>query len=449
MTRLFGTDGVRGKANKELTPKMAFDLGRAGAFYLSKGRTGSFFVIGKDTRLSGGMLEGALIAGINSVGGDVVRAGIITTPGTACLTKELGAAGGVMISASHNPFDDNGIKFFNSEGFKLDDAEEEAIEDLYFNSLQELPCPAGDCVGSEKGVENTAELYLSFLKKTVGTSFTGMRVVLDCANGAAYRLAPRLFRELGAQVEVISAEPDGKNINVSCGSTFPEAAARKVLEKEADVGFCFDGDADRLIAVDEKGRIVDGDALIYILGKYLKEQNILKKNTIVATVMSNMGLDAAARKNGIEILRSKVGDRYVLEAMREGGFSLGGEQSGHIIFLDYASTGDGILTALKLLEVMRCKNNPLSALCSGLSPYPQVLRNCRVINKEGWEKNEKIARVVESGRVSLKGKGRILVRPSGTEHIIRVMVEGRDEQLLHKILEELCRVILVEQGERG
>ncbi len=448
MGKLFGTDGIRGKANESLTPGMAFNIGKVGAYCFKKENPtlSPLFVIGKDTRLSGDMLEGALVAGITAVGVDVVKAGVITTPGVAYLTKKLGALGGVMISASHNSFEDNGIKFFNAGGFKLDDALEERMEDIYFNSIDYLPCQVGDKIGALKTFANLEEEYISYLKETVKTSFSGLKVVLDCANGACYRLGPELFSSLGAEVESIHINPDGRNINVNCGSVHSETVAKVVRENGADIGLAFDGDADRLIAVDETGNIVDGDVILYLCGKHMKEQGKLKDNTIVATVMSNMGFEVAAEEAGMKLLRTKVGDRYVVEKMRLGGYNLGGEQSGHVIFSGYTTTGDGLLTALKLLEVMQFKNTSLSSLSAAVRPYPQALENCRVKSKEGWEQNKKITTAIEEAENELRNRGRVLVRPSGTEHLIRVMVESQDEALLHKITKYLSKTVLEELG---
>ncbi len=448
MGKLFGTDGIRGKANESLTPEMAFNIGKVGAYCFKKENPtlSPFFVIGKDTRLSGDMLEGALVAGITAVGVDVVKAGVITTPGVAYLTKKLGALGGIMISASHNSFEDNGIKFFNAGGFKLDDGLEERMEDIYFNSIDHLPCQVGDKIGALKTFANLEEEYISYLKKTVRTSFAGLKVVLDCANGACYRLSPELFSSLGAEVEAIHINPDGRNINVNCGSVHSETVAKVVRENGADIGLAFDGDADRLIAVDEAGNIVDGDVILYLCGKHMKEQGKLKDNTIVATVMSNMGFEVAAEEAGMKLLRTKVGDRYVVEKMQLGGYNLGGEQSGHVIFSGYTTTGDGLLTALKLLEVMQLKNTSLSSLSAPVRPYPQTLENCRVKSKEGWEQNKKITAAIEEAERELRDSGRVLVRPSGTEDLIRVMVESQDEVLLHKITKYLSKTVLEELG---
>ncbi len=448
MGKLFGTDGIRGKVNEGLTPEMAFNIGKVVAYYFKKENPARspFFVIGKDTRLSGDMLEGALVAGITAVGVDIVKVGVITTPGVAYLTKKLDALGGIMISASHNSFEDNGIKFFNARGFKLDDALEKNIENIYFNSISQLSYQVGENIGTLKAFADLEKRYLSYLKKTVKTSFAGLKVVLDCANGACYRLSPELFSSLGAEVEAIHINPDGRNINVNCGSMHSETVAKAVKENRADIGLAFDGDADRLIAVDETGNVVDGDLILYLCGKHMKEQGKLKDNTIVATVMSNMGFEVAAEEAGMKLLRTKVGDRYVVEKMLLGGYNLGGEQSGHVVFSDYTTTGDGLLTALKLLEVMQFKNTPLSSLSAAVRPYPQALENCRVKSKEGWEQNKKITIAIKEAENELRDRGRVLVRPSGTEHLIRVMVESQDEVLLHKITKYLSRTVLEELG---
>lgn len=438
MGKFFGTDGVRGVANQELTPELAFRLGRYGAYVLTKEKKRPKIVVGRDTRLSGEMLESALIAGMLSIGCDVYKLGIITTPGVAFLTRHLHADAGVMISASHNPFEDNGIKFFGADGYKLSDETEAEVEALLNNEQDHLPRRAGKEIGRIMHDHDAVQAYLDHLKQTIDTDLCGMHIVVDCANGAAYELAPLLLRDLGADVTTINANPDGVNINVNSGSTHPERLQKEVLKKQAHLGLAFDGDADRLIAVDEKGNIIDGDYIMLICGSYMKENNDLRGDTIVTTVMSNIGFFKAAEKLGIDTRKTKVGDRYVMESMREGSFNLGGEQSGHIIFLDYNTTGDGMLTAVQLLRVVKEKGQTLSGLAEQMTKYPQLLVNVRVKEKEGWEQNNVIQSAIRSVEEALGNDGRVLVRPSGTEALIRVMAEGPDEDLLKKYVDQIA-----------
>jgi phosphoglucosamine mutase len=445
MGKYFGTDGVRGVANEGLTPELAFKLGRFGAFVLTKEKKRPKVVVGRDTRLSGEMLEAALIAGMLSIGCDVVRLGVVTTPAVAFLTRHLEADAGVMISASHNPFQDNGIKFFGADGFKLSDETEAEIEAL-LEAEDELPRPVGEDLGRVIDDPEAVNAYLNHLKRTIDTDLCGLHIVVDCANGAAYELAPHLLRDLGADVTAIYANPDGTNINVDCGSTHPERLQEEVLKQQAHLGLAFDGDADRLIAVDDKGELIDGDQIMIICGEYLKEKGLLRGDTIVTTVMSNLGFFKAAEAMGIRTERTKVGDRYVMEKMREGGYNLGGEQSGHIIFLDYNTTGDGLLTAVQLLRVMKEKGQTLHGLGQKMKKYPQLLVNVRVKEKNGWDQNEAIrARIVEAERM-LGGDGRVLVRPSGTEQLIRVMAEGPEEGLLETVVNHIADEIRTQLG---
>lgn len=444
MARLFGTDGIRGKANAVLTPELAFRIGRAAASYL--GEKGGVFLIGRDPRLSGAMLEGALASGIASVGMDVVLAGIITTPGLAWLTKEMGATAGAMISASHNPMEDNGIKFFNSQGFKLEDAEELAIEELYFRDIDNFPRPTGENVGDIVRQQELVQKYCEYLLSTVDVSLEGLKIVVDCANGSAAGIAPQVFAAAGAQVESIHACPDGININRGCGSTHPEALAAAVKAKGADIGFALDGDADRLIAVDARGEIVDGDKIMLICAKDLKEQGRLARDTLVITVMSNLGLLLAAKGLGVRTVATKVGDRYVLEEMLRGGYILGGEQSGHIIFRQYATTGDGLISSLQLLQIMVKKGKSLGELAEVMEYLPQVLINVPVASKEGWQENEEIAAKIAWAEAELQGQGRVLVRPSGTEPLIRVMLEGPRESQLQELARAIADVIKAQLG---
>lgn len=445
MAKLFGTDGVRGEANSWLTPELAFKVGRATASYLGEGREGTI-LIGRDPRLSGAMLEGALASGIASVGLNVRLAGIITTPGLAWLTKNSGAVAGAMISASHNPMEDNGIKFVSSRGFKLEDSQEQAIEDLYFGGLDNLPRPTGEKVGRIFRDEAIIKNYCDFLLSTIQAPLTGLRVIVDCANGSASGIARQVFAAAGAQVETIHAAPDGININRGCGSTHPEALAAAVQAKKADLGLALDGDADRLIAVDAQGEIVDGDKIMLICAKEFKNQGKLREDTLVVTVMSNLGLQLAAKELGIKTVATKVGDRYVLEEMLRGGYTLGGEQSGHIIFRQFATTGDGLLSALQLMQVMVQTGKSLRELAQVMAYLPQVLVNVPVASKEGWQENKRIAAKIAWAEAELKGQGRVLVRPSGTEPLIRVMLEGPQEPQLQALAQAIADVIKAEQG---
>lgn len=438
--RLFGTDGVRGVANEELTPLLAFKLGRAGAHVLSEVHRKPTIIVGKDTRISGDMLEAALAAGICSVGANVIRAGVLPTPAIAYLVKHFNADAGVVISASHNPVEYNGIKFFDENGYKLKDEMEDEIEDLLDESRDTMEYPTGTDVGSifEK---SGLRAYVDFIKASAGTRFDGLKIAMDCANGAAYMAAPLALTELGAKVHVINNEPDGCNINFGAGSTHPEVISDLVKRVGADVGLAFDGDADRLIAADENGEIVDGDHIMAVCGIYLKKKGLLKKDTVVATVMSNMGLEAAFKAEGIQMVRSSVGDRYVLEAMLKNGYCLGGEQSGHVIFLDHNSTGDGLLTAVNLLKVMADEKKSLSTLRSKVADYPQVLVNLHAPDKSRYFNNKRIEEAILKAELYMADKGRILVRPSGTEPLIRVMVEGEVQEMVEKVAREVCEVV--------
>lgn len=445
MAKLFGTDGIRGRANIWLTPELAFRIGRAAAAYLGGDRGGTI-LIGRDTRLSGAMLEGALASGIASVGLDVRLAGIITTPGLAWLTKNSGAIAGAMISASHNPMEDNGIKFVGSQGFKLEDSQEQAIEDLYFRDLDNLPRPTGEKVGRIFRDETIIKKYCDFLLSTIEVPLAGIKIIVDCANGSASGIARDLFAAAGAQVETIHAAPDGININRGCGSTHPAGLAAMVKERKADLGLALDGDADRLIAVDSQGEIVDGDKIMLICAKEFKKQGKLREDTLVVTVMSNLGLQLAAQGLGIRTVATKVGDRYVLEEMLRGGYTLGGEQSGHIIFRQFATTGDGLLSALQLMQVMVQTGKSLQELAQVMEYLPQVLVNVPVASKEGWQENQRIAAKIAWAEAELKGQGRVLVRPSGTEPLIRVMLEGPQEPQLQALAQAIAAVIKAEQG---
>jgi phosphoglucosamine mutase len=443
MGKLFGTDGVRGIANKDLSSELAYKLGRVGGYFLTKGKKRPKMVVGMDTRISGDMLEGALSAGLNSAGIDVLYLGVLPTPAVACMIKILEADGGVMISASHNPVEYNGIKFFNEDGFKLTDQMEDSIEEYILNDIDIDFIPVGSQVGRKIRIENPARRYMDFLKETIDVDFKGLKIAVDCGNGAVYKAAPELLKELGAQVYVMHNDPNGININVECGSTRPEEIQKLVLETGADVGLSFDGDADRLIACDENGNIVDGDHVLAVCGIHLKEIGKLMSNTVVGTVMTNMGLDIALRDNSINILKTKVGDRYVLEEMIKGHHSLGGEQSGHIIFLDYNTTGDGLLTAIQLLSVVKEKNTKLSKLSSVMADMPQVLVNAKVAEekKKAYGDDETIKSKIEEIEQHFHGTGRVLIRPSGTEPLVRVMIEGQDQEEIEIYAKELADLI--------
>jgi len=441
MGRYFGTDGVRGVANTELTPELAYRLGRFGAYVLTKETEKPMIVIGRDTRISGEMLESAMIAGMLSIGADVVKLGIVSTPAVAYLTRKLNADAGVMISASHNPVEDNGIKFFGADGFKLLDETELEIESLLDKKEDNLPRPVGKDVGQVYNRQDAKEDYLNFLKATIPNSFEGLKIVLDTANGAAYELAPALFRDLGAEVISIFNEPNGLNINEQCGSTHPDKLIEAVKAQQADIGLAFDGDADRLIAVDENGQIVDGDHIMLICAVFLSEKGQLTGNTVVSTVMSNIGFYKGIEQYGLQSIQTKVGDRYVMEEMRKNGFNLGGEQSGHIIFLDHNTTGDGILSAIQLVNAVKEKGKPLSDLAGMMVKYPQVLENLRVTDKNEFFNNPEIARSIEEVERKLGSEGRVLVRPSGTEPLIRVMVEGPTEEIVKSYVAEIMNVV--------
>ncbi|AIQ76631.1 MULTISPECIES: phosphoglucosamine mutase [Paenibacillus] len=441
MGKYFGTDGVRGVANRELTAEMAYSIGRCGGYVLAGNLDKPKVVIGMDTRISGPLLESALIAGLLSIGADVIRIGVVSTPAVAYITRLLKADAGVMISASHNPVEDNGIKFFGGDGFKLTDETELQIEELMDAEVDELPRPIGSGLGMVT-VDNDAKyLYLEYLKTTISQDFKGIKVVLDCAHGAAYELAPRLFRELGAEVISIGAEPDGLNINDGFGSTHPETLREEVLRHGADLGLAFDGDADRLIAIDNNGDEVDGDFILCICGDAMNRAGKLKDSTIVSTVMSNIGFYKATEKLSLNTAKTAVGDRYVMEEMRRGGFNLGGEQSGHVIFLDYNTTGDGILTAIQLVDTLKATGKQLSEVKSMMTKYPQVLVNVRVQDKTNYPNNVAIEAAIAEVEGKLGDNGRVLVRPSGTESLIRVMAEGPDKADLDLYVNQIVEVV--------
>jgi phosphoglucosamine mutase len=441
--KLFGTDGVRGTANvPPMTAEMALLLGRAVAHvFHRRGAERRRIIIGKDTRLSGYMFEDALAAGISSMGVDVIQVGPMPTPGMAFLTADMRCDAGVMISASHNPYQDNGIKFFSRDGFKLPDEIEERIEGLVFSGELDTVRAAPDDIGRAKRIEDAEGRYVVFLKKTFPMDLTldGMRVVLDCANGAAYKVGPTVLEELGAEVFKLGVEPNGRNINDGCGSLHPERLAAKVREVRADVGIALDGDADRCIMVDEKGNLIDGDALILLCARHLIERGVLRGGAVVATVMSNLGLEKALGALGVELIRTQVGDRYVVEAMRAGGYNVGGEQSGHIVFLDHNTTGDGLITALQALAVMKRKGRFLSELVSDFVRFPQVLVNVRVAEKRPLESLPEMTEAIRKVEETLRGNGRVLVRYSGTEPKARVMVEGEDETHVQELANDLAQ----------
>lgn len=447
MGKYFGTDGVRGVANSELTPELAFKLGRCGGYVLTQHSEGKPKVlIGRDTRISGIMLEAALTAGLLSIGAEVMRLGVISTPGVAYLTKAMGADAGIMISASHNPVQDNGIKFFGSDGYKLSDAQEEEIEKLLDMEEDTLPRPIGGDLGVLNDYLEGGQKYIQYLKQTVDEDFSGLHIALDCANGATSSLATYLFADLEADLSTIGASPNGLNINDGVGSTHPEALAQFVVEKGADIGLAFDGDGDRLIAVDENGEIVDGDQILYICGKFLNQQGRLKHQTIVSTVMSNLGFYKALEREGLQSIATQVGDRYVVEEMKKNGYNLGGEQSGHIIFLDYNTTGDGMLTALQLVNVMKQTKKPLSELAKEVEKYPQKLVSVRVEDKHRVMENEKVKEVIEEVEREMDGNGRILVRPSGTEPLVRIMAEAPTDEACEAYVSRIAEVVEREMG---
>lgn len=446
MGKYFGTDGVRGVANSELTPELAFKLGRFGGYVLTKNQPRPKVLIGRDTRISGHMLEGALVAGLLSIGAEVMRLGVISTPGVSYLTKVLGAQAGVMISASHNPVADNGIKFFGSDGFKLSDEQELEIEELLDLEQDELPRPVGENLGQVNDYFEGGQKYIQFLKQTVDEDFSGIHIALDCAHGATSSLAAHLFADLEADLSTMGASPNGLNINDGVGSTHPEALAAFLKEREADVGLAFDGDGDRLIAIDENGDIVDGDQIMYICAKYMNANGRLKHNTVVSTVMSNLGFYKGLEAHEIKSAQTAVGDRYVVEEMKKSGFNLGGEQSGHIIFLDYNTTGDGLLTGLQLVNIMKMTKKPLSELANEMEKFPQKLVNIRVTDKYHVTDNEKVKAIITQVEEEMNGNGRILVRPSGTEPLVRVMAEAPTEEQCASYVERIAAVVKEEMG---
>lgn len=444
MSRMFGTDGVRGVAGTELTIELAMKLGQAGAYVLTKEREHQpTIIVGCDTRISGGMLANALMAGICSVGANAIYAGVIPTPAVAYLTRKHKVDAGVVISASHNPMEFNGIKFFNGEGYKLSDQLEDEIEALIVSNMKDVPIPTGSAVGKIEYRFDMKNEYINFMKKSVPVDLSGLKIVVDCAEGASYDTSVRALKALGANLVAIHTQPDGTNINANCGSTHMEELKARVVYEKADIGIAFDGDADRMLAVDELGNMVDGDQAMAIIGSHMKRQGRLKQDTIVVTVMTNLGFTLMGEREGIQVEKTKVGDRYVLEHMLEHGFNLGGEQSGHIIFLDDNTTGDGLLSALHLLQVMVDTGRKLSDLANIMEVLPQALVNAKVPNhkKEHYMEYTEIAEAVSALEAKFNGEGRVLIRPSGTEPMERVMIEGKDQNVIEEEAKKLAGLI--------
>src|SRR5271157_1169925 len=435
--KYFGTDGIRGRANGVITPDLALRVGQATGLLFHRGEHRNRVVIGKDTRLSGYMIETALVAGFTSVGLDVLLLGPMPTPAVAMLTRSMRADVGVMISASHNPYADNGIKLFGPDGYKLSDEVEHKIEALIDGDMTKQLAKSAE-LGRAKRIDGVHDRYIEFAKRTMprNLSLDGLRVVIDCANGAAYRVAPEALWELGADVVSIGVEPDGFNINRECGSTAPDTLCRKVREMRADIGIALDGDADRVVIADEHGHLIDGDQLLAVIAQSWGEDRLLTKPGIVATVMSNLGLERHLQTLNLSLVRTPVGDRYVLEHMREHGYNLGGEPSGHIILSDYTTTGDGFVAALQVLSVVKKKNKPVSQVCHRFSALPQVLKNVRYRSGKPLE-NSQVRSAIEDAEQRLNGHGRLVIRPSGTEPVIRVMGEGDDKALLEEIVDNI------------
>lgn len=451
MLKYFGTDGVRGVANAGLTPEMAFKLGRDGGYVLTKDKKDgerAKVLVSRDTRISGQMLEYALISGLLSVGIEVLEVGVITTPGLSYLVRAQGADAGVQISASHNPVEDNGIKFFGSDGLKLSDAKEEEIEKLIDAPEDKLPRPSAEGLGTVTNYHEGASKYLQFIENTLPEELDGIKVVIDGANGAASALISRLFADMGVDFTTIATHPDGLNINDHVGATHTKKLQEEVVKQGAQLGLAFDGDADRCIAVDENGNEVDGDHIMYVIGSYLADHGRLKKDTIVTTVMSNLGFTKALERRGLKNVRTQVGDRYVSEEMRANGYNLGGEQSGHVIISDYHNTGDGMLTGLHLLYVMKDTGKSLSELLSDFKEYPQRLINVPVENKKDWKEHKRITEEIKKVEEELSDEGRIFVRPSGTQSLLRVMTEAPTQELADKYCEEVAKVVEEEMGSK-
>jgi len=444
MRKLFGTDGIRGVANLEpMTSEIAMQLGRAAAHLFMRRAGRHQIVIGKDTRISGYMLESALTAGICSMGVDVLLVGPMPTPAIAFLTRSLRADAGVVISASHNAYQDNGIKFFSNDGFKLPDEMEARIEDLIVSNEISHLRPTADLIGKAFRIDDAEGRYIEFAKRSLPREldFQGIKLVVDCANGAAYKLAPKVLRELGAKVEVIGCEPNGMNINAGCGAVHPEQLQEAVRRHKADIGIALDGDADRAIFVCEQGTIVDGDHVMAALGLDLHQNGLLAKQTLVGTVMSNFGLELCMAKAGVKLLRTPVGDRYLLERMLAEGYNFGGEQSGHFIVLDHNTTGDGLISALQMISLMKRTGKPLSDLAQAMSAVPQILLNIKVKQKPKLESVPDIDRAIRESERRLNGSGRVLVRYSGTEPLLRIMVEGEQDCVIKEVAEDLARLV--------
>ena len=441
-----GTDGVRGVANQDLSPELAFRVGRAGGYVLTRhsDRKRPQVLVSRDTRISGQMLENALVAGLLSVGIEVLRLGVVTTPGVAYLVRAQEADAGVMITASHNPIKYNGIKYFGSDGFKLSDDLEYEIEQLLDAPEDKLPRPSDEGLGTVVDYHEGALKYTSFLEQTVSTDLSGLKVVVDAANGATSGLVSNLFADMNVDFIPIHAQPNGLNTNLDCGSTHPASLQKAVVDNEADLGIAFDGDGDRCIAVDAAGNIVDGDKIMYICGKYMDGKGLLKKDTVVTTVMSNLGMYKALEAHGMKSVKTKVGDRYVVEEMLKNGYNLGGEQSGHIIFLDHNTTGDGMLTALQLLSVIKDTGKSLAELASDVTTYPQELLNIKVADKAAAMENDRLKAVVAEVETEMAGNGRVLVRPSGTEPLLRIMAEAPTTELVHQYVEKIGNVARAE-----
>ncbi len=449
MGRYFGTDGVRGEANKELTPELAFKLGRCGGYVLSQHETGDKrprVLVGRDTRISGQLLESALVAGLLSVGIEVFQLGVISTPGVAYLTRVEQASAGVMISASHNPAQDNGIKFFGNDGFKLVDEQEAEIEALLDAAEDTLPRPSAEGLGTVEEFPEGLLKYSQFLQQTISGDLSGLTVCIDAANGATATSVNRLFADLETDFYTMGTSPNGLNINDGVGSTHPEKLAEFVVEKGADAGLAFDGDGDRIIAVDERGQIVDGDKIMYICAKHLAQQKRLKQDTIVTTVMSNLGFHKAVEEIGLKDVITQVGDRYVVEEMRKNDYNFGGEQSGHMVFLDFNTTGDGMLSGIQLLSIMKQTGKKLSELADEVTIYPQKLVNIRVSNKNGAMDVPAIKAVIDEVEAEMNGEGRILVRPSGTEPLLRVMAEAPTDEKVNYYVDKIADIVRKEIG---
>ncbi|HUI67958.1 MAG TPA: phosphoglucosamine mutase [Nitrospirota bacterium] len=449
MRKLFGTDGVRGVANQDpMTSEMALRIGRAAAHVFRDSSRRHRVVIGKDTRLSGYMIESALTSGLCSMGVDVLLVGPVPTPGIAFLTRSLRADAGVVISASHNPYEDNGIKFFGRDGFKLPDEVEKKMEDLIFSGAIDAIRPTAAEIGKAFRIDDAIGRYNEFVKSSIprGMDLSGLRIVVDSANGAAYKIGPRILIELGADVISLYDQPNGMNINQGCGSLYPEVVSRAVMANSAQIGIAFDGDADRIMLCDEKGAVVDGDAVMAVCALQMMKEGRLRQKTLVATVMSNLGLEIALQKAGGKLVRASVGDRYVMEKMLEGGYNLGGEQSGHVIFLDHNTTGDGLISALQVLAIMKQTGKPLSELAACMTTYPQTLVNVKVKERRDLMSIPEIAQRMVEVEKKLGGRGRLLVRYSGTEPKVRVMIEGEDERGIKTLAEDLAGIIKEKLG---